>query len=368
MRGFFPVLRKEAVQMIRDRGTLQFAMLVPAFQLVLFGLIDTNVRHVRTVVLDQSRTVESRILVTDFVNTSYFDVVAYATSRPSLREYIVAGRASVGIEIPPDYARRRLNGEPADVLVLIDGSDSTIATQALAAANGLALSRSVAELAERAGARDLPIRTHPLFLFNPDARTANLLIPGLVAILLTFSGTVLAAFAIVRERERGTLEQLYMTPVAPLGLMIGKIIPYAVVAFAELGMMLAFMRWAFGVEIRGSLLLLLLLAVPFILTMLGLGLLISTRAHSQQEAMQAAMGTMLPSIFLSGYIFPIDTMPAFFQWVSRALPATYLIEIMRGIILRGATLADLWPQGLILAIMSVALIAVSALRFHKKVG
>src|SRR5262249_4391390 len=153
MRGFWPVFRKEAVQMIRDKGSLRFALLTPAFQLVLFGLIDMNVRHVPTVVFDQSRTAQSRELINDFVNTSYFDVVAAAPSHEALREYIVAGRAAVGVEIPPDYARRRLNDQPADFLVLIDGSDSTISSQALAAANGAVLSRSVSELADRAGTK-----------------------------------------------------------------------------------------------------------------------------------------------------------------------------------------------------------------------
>ena len=166
MRGFLPVLKKEAVQMLRDRGTLGFALLIPAFQLALFGLIDTNVKHVRTVVFDQSRTQASRELVTDFVNTSYFDVVEQAPSRAALREAIVAGRASVGVEIPPDFARRRVNGQPADILVLIDGSDSSLSGQALAAANGMTLSRSLTELAARAGVKDLAIRTHPLLLFK----------------------------------------------------------------------------------------------------------------------------------------------------------------------------------------------------------
>jgi ABC-2 type transport system permease protein len=190
----------------------------------------------------------------------------------------------------------------------------------------------------------------------------------MIAVLVQIMTVLLTAVAIVRERERGTLEQLFMTPVQPLGLMIGKMVPYAVVAFAELGMMLVFMRWAFNVPIHGSILLLLLLTTPFIAAMLGMGLLISTRAHSQQEAMQAAMGTMLPSIFLSGYIFPIDTMPTFFQWISKLLPATYLIDIMRGIILRGAGIEALWPQGLILTMMAITLIVASALRFHKKIG
>ena len=368
MRGFFPVLRKEAVQMIRDRGTLQFAMLVPAFQLILFGLIDTNVRHVRTVVFDQSRTTESRTLVTDFVNTSYFDVVAYAGSRPSLREYIVAGRASVGIEIPPDYARRRLNGEAADVLVLIDGSDSTIATSALAAANGLALSRSVAELAERAGARDLPIRTHPLFLFNPDARTANLLIPGLVAILLTFSGTILAAFAIVRERERGTLEQLMVTPASPVAVVLGKLLPYLGLAFLQLLFILALMTFAFRVPIHGSLALLLALSTVYLFALLALGLLVSSRARTQMEAIQMAQMFLLPSVMLSGYIFPLSSLPGPLRVFAQILPATHFIAIARGIIIRGAAFADLWRSVAALLVIAAVLVAGSTRAFRKTIS
>jgi ABC-2 type transport system permease protein len=159
-----------------------------------------------------------------------------------------------------------------------------------------------------------------------------------------------------------------MTPIKPLGLMIGKLVPYAVIAYIEICLLLVFMRWGFGVPINGSILLLLLLVTPFILTMLGFGLLISTRARTYQEATQAAFGTMMPSIFLSGYIFPIDTMPVFFQWISRIIPTTYLIEIFRGIILRGAELQDLWKQGLILTVMSIIMITVSALRFRKKTG
>src|SRR6185436_4440709 len=206
MRGLRAVLRKEAKQMVRDRGTMQFALMVPVFQLVLFGLIDTNVSHVPTAVFDQSRTQESRQLVTEFVSTGLFDVVEYVSSHDQLRERIVAARASAGVEIPPDYARKRLRELPADVLVLIDGSDSSISSQALAAANGVALAQSLAQLGAGEGFQNLSIRIHPLLLFNPDSRSANLLIPGLVAILLTFSGTLLSAYAIVREKERGTLE------------------------------------------------------------------------------------------------------------------------------------------------------------------
>jgi drug efflux transport system permease protein len=368
MRGFLPVLRKEAVQMIRDRGALRFALLIPAFQLLLFGLIDTNVKHVRTVVLDQSRSQQSRELLTDFVNTSYFDIVAYAPSRAALREFIVAGRASVGIEIPPDYGRRRLNGQPADVLVSIDGSDSSISSQALAAASGLALSRSLAELAERANAKDLPIRVHPLMLFNPDSRTANLLIPGLVAILLTFSGTLLAAFAIVRERERGTLEQLMVTPASPVAVVLGKLLPYLALAFLQLLFILFLMTVAFRVPIHGSLPLLLGLSIVYLFALLALGLLVSSRARTQMEAIQLAQMFLLPSIMLSGYIFPIASLPGPLRVFSQVLPATHFIAIARGIIIRGAVFADLWRNVAALLVIAILLVAASTRAFHKTIS
>jgi ABC-2 type transport system permease protein len=367
MRGFLPVLRKEALQMLRDRGTLRFALFIPAFQLLLFGLIDMNVKHVPTVVFDQSRTAESRELLNDFVNTSYFDIVAYAPSRAALEGDIVAGRASVGVEIPPDYGRRRLNGQPADLLVLIDGSDSTVSSQTLAAANGLAFSRSLAELAARAHATDLPIRAHPLFLFNPDSRTANLLIPGLVAILLTFSGTILSAFAIVRERERGTLEQLMVTPASPVAVILGKLLPYLVLAFAQLLFILFLMTVAFRVPIHGSLGLLLGLAVVYLFALLALGLLISSRASTQMEAIQVAQGFLLPSIMLSGYIFPLAALPAPLRAFAQILPATHFIAIARGIIIRGASFGDLWRNVAALLLIAVVLVAASTRAFRKTI-
>jgi ABC-2 type transport system permease protein len=327
-----------------------------------------NVKHVRTVVYDQSRTAQSRQLVNDFVNTSYFDVVAEAPSHAALREYIVAGRASVGIEIPPDFARRRLNDQPADFLVLIDGSDSTISSQALAAANGVALSRSMSELAERAGAKDIPIRTHPLLLFNPDSRTANLLIPGLVAILLTFSGTLLAAFAIVRERERGTLEQLMVTPASPIAVILGKLLPYLVLAFVQLLFVLLLMVVVFRVPIHGSLPLLLALSTIYIFALLSLGLLVSSRARTQMEAIQIAQGFLLPSIMLSGYFFPLSALPGPLRVVSKILPATHFIAIARGIIIRGATFPDLWRSVAALIVIAAVLVGASTRAFHKTIG
>jgi ABC-2 type transport system permease protein len=365
MRGFLAVLRKELLQMARDSGTLRFALAIPVFQLILFGLIDTNVKHVPTVVFDQSRTAESRELVRDFVNTSYFDVVAFVPSRQALREEIVAGRASVGIEIPPDYARRRLNDEPADFLVLIDGSDSTVSGQTLAAANGLALNRSLQEMAQRGGMREPPVRPFPLILFNPDSRSANLLIPGLIAILLTFSGTLLAAFSIVRERERGTLEQLMVTPVSPVAVTMAKLLPYLGLGYVQLLVVLPLMRFVFGVPIHGSLVLLLTLSFVYLFALLALGLLISSRANTQMEAIQVAQGFLLPSIMLSGYIFPLSSLPAPLRLLSRVLPATHFIAISRGIIIRGASLWDLWPNVAALLVISALLVAGSTRAFRK---
>jgi ABC-2 type transport system permease protein len=368
--GLIPVLRKEAIHIRRDPMALFFTVIIPIMQLMMIGFaINTNVRDIPTAVYDAAQTQESRRLLDRFVNSDDCKIVKYATSDDELNREIISGRARVGVKIPPDYSRRLLGGQTASYLVLVDGSESSVAGEALNVANAIALRESLERsLSVTALRQTLPVEARPKVLFNPDSRSANFLIPGMIAVLMQIMTVMLTALSIVRERERGTLEQLYMTPVKPLGLMIGKIVPYAGVAFAELIMMLTFMRWVFGVPIDGSLLLLLLLVQPFILTMLGFGLLISTRAQSQQEAMQAAMGTLMPSIFLSGYIFPIDTMPTFFQWLSMIIPTTYLIEIFRGIILRGAELQDLWKQGLILTIMSIIMITVSALRFRKKTG
>lgn len=368
--GLIPVLRKEAIHIRRDPMALFFTILIPTIQLFLIGFaINTNVRHIPTVIYDAARTQESRRLLDRFVNSDDFKIVSDVTSDDELNREIISGRARAGIKIPPDYSRRLLAGETASLLILIDGSDSSVAGEAMNVANGIALRESLERALSVSVARQtLPVEARPKVLFNPDMRSANFLIPGMIAVLMQMMTVLLTAVAIVREREKGTLEQLYMTPIKPLGLMIGKIAPYAVVAYTELCLLLFFMRLAFGVPIAGNIVLLLLLVTPFILTMLGFGLLISTRAQTYQEATQAAFGTMMPSIFLSGYIFPIDTMPQFFQWVSKIIPTTYLIQIFRGIILRGAELQDLWKQGLILTVMSVWMITIAAMRFRKKTG
>jgi ABC-2 type transport system permease protein len=367
MNGLVAILKKELMQMVRDRGTLMFALAVPVFQLILFGVLDMTAKHIPTVVFDQSRTQQSRELIDQFENTSFLRVVDYVGSRDQLQKAIVAAKAQVGVEIPPEYARDLLAGRTADVLVLIDGSDSSVATQALSAANGVILQKAINELLAKSGGRPT-VEAHPIMLFNPDSRSANLLIPGLVAILLTFSGTILSAFAIVKERERGTLEQLMVTPVSPLAVVVGKVIPYLGVCYVQLLLVLILMTTFFRVPIHGSVLLLLGLSSVYLVALLSLGLLISSRANSQMEAMQLAQVFLLPSIMLSGYIFPLSSLPPVLQLVARLLPATHFIKIARGIIIRGASFSDLWPNVAALMIISVVLISASARAFQKTIS
>ena len=341
-RGLVPVCRKEFLHIVRDPGTLVFALALPILQLFLFGFaVDTNIRQVATVVLDQSQTQESRRLLESFAGSDVFALRSYVTSPDAMYEAIRSGKARAGIRIPYDYARRLQDGTGATVLVLVDGSDSTVAAQTIT------------------------VEVRPSVLYNPATRSANFFVPGLVAILLQVMTILLIALSLVRERERGTLEQLEMTPVAPLGLMVGKMIPYGVLAFGELCAILAVMRVVFLVPVHGNVLLLLALSLPFLLTVLGLGLMISTKAKTQAEAFQLSMGTILPSVFLSGYIFLIENMPLPFQWISHLIPATYYIRILRGIVLRGAGMADLWREAVILTVMGCAAILLAARMFVK---
>lgn len=365
-RGLAPVCRKEALHIVRDPGTLFFALLIPMLQLLLFGFaIDTNVRQVATVALDESQTQESRRLLQRFAASDVFAVRGIALSSDDLYQAIRSGKARVGIRIPPDYARHVQDGSTATVLVLVDGSDSTVAAQAVSTSTGVALSQSLAQVIPEG---QVPIEVRPSVLYNPATRSANFFVPGLIGILLQVMTILMIALSLVRERERGTLEQLTMTPVAPLGLMLGKMIPYGVLAFGELCAILAVMRLVFLVPIHGNVLVLLALSLPFLLTVLGIGLLISTRARTQAEAFQLAMGTILPSIFLSGYIFLIENMPSLFQFISRLIPATYYIRILRGIILRGAGLAELWRDAAILTVMGCAAILLAARQFVRRNG
>jgi ABC-2 type transport system permease protein len=364
-RRLSSVARKELIHILRDPMTLFFTLIIPILELFILGFaIDTNVRHVRTVILDQAGTQESRQLLQKFENSDDFTIVARVFSDEELHRAIVAGKARVGVKIPSDYSQRLQAGQTAQLLILVDGSESTVAAEAVNVGNAIALRESL----ERAlGDKPLPVDSRPRVLFNPDTRSANFFIPGLMVVLCQMIATTLAATAIVREKESGTLEQLYLTPVRSWELVIRKMAPYLVLTTLEFCMIALCMRGFFGVPIHGSFVTLLTLTLPFVLAMLGVGLLISTRASTRDAAMQMAMGTILPAVFLSGYVFPADSMPPFFAYVGELVPATWLIDAARGVILRGAGHADLWPHALVLWAMALATLAFSSLQFRKQV-
>lgn len=373
-KGFTSIFYKEIIQISRDPLTLALMMLVPMIQLLLFGYaINTDVRNIKTAVYNLDPGPQSRDLLQAFENTDYFEIVRYVGSDDELNGSIVSGRVKVGIKIPPDYSDRLLTNRQATVLVLIDGSDSSIATQSLQVASQVGLTQSLERLttelrSSASRTSQLPIEVRPKMLFNPDSRSANFMVPGLIAVILQIITTLLTAFSIVREREQGTLEQLMVTPVRPFGLMLGKLVPYGLIGIVETVTVLTVMRLVFDVPINGSLLLLLALSVLFLFTALAIGLLISTKAQSQIQALQFAWLIMLPSVLLSGFMFPRDSMPLVMRFIGYLVPATHFMEIIRGIVLRGATLIDLLPEVVTLVFMGLVLLVLSSFRFRKKLA
>ncbi|GMW00241.1 MAG: hypothetical protein AMXMBFR84_13790 [Candidatus Hydrogenedentota bacterium] len=366
-RGFRAIAYKESIHILRDPRTLFLMLIIPGIQLTVFGYaIDLEVKHIPTVVYNLDGREDSHRLIESFVNTGYFDLVAYVSSDDELVSRIVRNQAKVGIKIPPDYSDGLLSGRGSQVQVLIDGSDSTQAMQALNASNGIAFEKSFELLATvQQGEIQQPIQTRPRILFNPDMKTANFMVPGLVGIVMQVVTMFLTAFAIVREKELGTLEQLMATPVSRLGLMTGKLAPYCVIGSFETSVVLLLMRFLFQVPISGSILLLAALSLLFLFTALGLGIMVSTIASTQVEAMQLAFVIMLPSVLLSGFIFPQESMPLPIYVIGKLLPATYFIRILRGIILRGATFTDLYMDAFWLALIGFVILAISTRRFRK---
>jgi len=363
--SFVAILRKEFMHMFRDRGTFIIAMTIPLFQLMLFGFIDQTVTNVPTVVVDQDQSAASRELMDKMRATRTFKIVHVTQDPRDARTDIASGHARVGVVIPPDYHDKRARDLPSKVLVLIDGSDSTVSAQALAAVNGLAVQANLEDDARLGNAPPGGLSVQPIILFNPDGRTANYIIPGLIAVIMQIVATILTAVAIVKEREQGTLEQLLVTPLNPLGLMLGKVVPYLAVGFAEMCIILSAMRFAFNVPIRGSLVFLFVMALVYLFALLSLGLFISTVAKTMPQAQQMAQMFMLPSMMLSGYIFPVAGLPPVLYVIGRFLPATHMIEIMRGVVLRDAGPMELLPSVLALVAMCVVLVTLSVRRFRK---
>ena len=363
---------KEFLQVRRDRRTLGMMLVLPVVQLLLFGYaINTTVDHIAAVVNDQTRDASSRRLIEAIVNTTYFDIVAYVGSAAEARQAIDAGQAKAAFIVAPDFARQAQASRAAQVQVLIDGSDPNSAQTALFASDALgrvlAVQRQQAALQRQGagGAGALPIEFRPTVLYNPSMASVNFMIPGLIGMILQIQTMILTSFAIVREREQGTLEQLIVTPIKRWELMLGKVLPFVLVAFWNVGIALVIGVFWFGVPINGSMLLLLTLSLLFLLGSLGIGLLISTISRTQGQALQTAFFIMMPAFILSGFVFPLEAMPRAISLISYLIPLTYFLRILRGIVLKGVGLEQLWVHVIPLAILSIVVFVISVSRFRK---
>ena len=361
----WPMLWKEFLQLRRDRLTFAMMTGLPAIQLLLFGYaIQTDVRRLPTVVLDESRTSESRALIQVLANTDNFTIVASVPDRATAQRWIERGAARVALVIPPEYQRNIRSGHTGVAQMLIDAADPQSSGAAISGAQLAAQARGAQLLASQYKLRaPVEIRVRPWY--NPAQKSATFIVPGIVGILLTITMTLITSTAIVKERERGTLEQLIVTPISRTSLMLGKLVPFVMVGYVQMSVILALGVIFFDIPIMGSLSLLYALALVFIVASLGIGLLISTVARSQVQAMQLSFFFMLPNILLSGYIFPRAAMPEPAQWVGALLPLTWFLDILRGVLLKGVGMRDLWTQLGVLSAAALVLLVVSVRRFSK---
>ncbi len=356
---------KELRQLRRDRLTLAMMTALPVMQLLLFGYaINTDVRHIPMVVFDQDRSAASRDLWHTLEATRFYDVVGHVRSYDEIERGLRKGDARVALVIPPRYSSHITRGWPVKVQLVVDGSDPQTVASATNTAASLVAARAGALAVQRLG--DPRISLEPTTWYNPDLRTAVFIVPGLVGVILTMTMVMLTSMAIVRERERGTLEQLIVSPVKSIELVVGKIVPYVGIGYVQVTLILIAGWLIFGVPLAGSLPLLYALAFVFISANLALGLTFSTIARTQQQAMQMSFFFILPNILLSGFMFPFEAMPRAAELIGEALPLTHFLRIVRGITLKGAGFPDLGGELVALLLILGALVAVSSLRFRKK--
>jgi ABC-2 type transport system permease protein len=366
------ITRKEFIQIFRDVRTLIMILIIPIMQLFLLGYSATNdVRNVPLVVLDQSRSPESRALLDAYRAADYFRIAYDVQSEAEIETLIARGDARAAVIIPPDYAQRLSEGN-AQVAFILDGSDPTSASTALSAAQLISQSHSTEILTERFASTGTNMRVKPpvevrtRVWYNPDLVSAYFMIPGVIGMILYAIAAILTATSVVRERERGTIEQLIVTPIRPWELIVGKLLPYVILGFFNTIEVLAVGHWWFGMPIRGDLGLILLLSVDFLITGLGIGLFASTIANTQQEAMLTVWLTLLPSIFLSGFFFPLEAMPAFLRMLSYLMPLRYYLVIIRSLLLKDVGLAMIRNDVIAMTLFAVSIMTAAALRFRKR--
>lgn len=355
------IIKKEVRQLSRDRLTFGMIVGIPILQILLFGYaINTDVRNLKTAIANESNSDLSRQFIAELGQTQVVDIVGYVATPAELEEQLRRGAISIGVSIPPDFDRRTTDRDRAAINLLVDGSDPTIV--------GIASQLKAMPVRFDAGAaiESPPPNIEVRAYYNPERRTPVNIIPGLMGIILTLTMTMFTAVAIVRERERGNLELLINTPVTSAELMVGKVVPYIVIGMIQLALILVVGDLLFQVPMRGSIVDLYLAAGAFIAANLSLGLFISTAAKTQFQAMQVTIFFLLPSILLSGFVFPFDGMPRFAQFLGEILPTTHFIRLTRGIMLRDAALIELYPELIALGIFTLLAMTGAALRFTKR--
>ncbi|MFS0553681.1 ABC transporter permease [Brevibacillus sp. 179-C9.3 HS] len=370
---YWSVVKKEVIQIKRDRPSLAIALVMPLMLLFLFGYaVNTDVNDIKMAVWNQSPSAASRELVDQFVNTRVFEVAANVSGYEAIEAMLDDGSVNVALIIGPDYTRKRDRNEPVDVQMLIDGSDPNIARTATSHAQLIvqhqAISMQETKLQKQGlGELEQPLGLDTRVLFNPNMESIVFNIPGLIGLIMQNVTMILTAFSLVREKERGTMEQLIVTPIRPLELMLGKITPYVGVGLFSFCLVLLLGTYWFGVPVKGSISLLVTLSVLFLVTTLLLGIFISTVAKTQLQAMQMAFAFILPSVLLSGFMFPRDSMPLVIQWLGGLVPLTYFLEILRGIFLKGVDIDALWKEVIGMSGFCLFILTVAILRFRKKI-
>jgi ABC-2 type transport system permease protein len=346
----------------------------PIVQITLFGFaVNTDVTNVPTVLVDQDRSAASRDLVSRFVESGYFEIVGTGERAVEVDRWLVTSRAQLGLVIGEGFGRALAASRPASVQLVVDGTDAASANIALGYASALARDFGTAVLERRlraASASVPPVGQAvlvPRVFYNPDLESRWFYVPAVLALILMVMTMLLSAMGVVREKEIGTMEQLIVTPIRPWQLLVGKLLPFALIGIFQMCVATAVTVFGFGVPLRGSFVLLLGLTTLFILSTLGLGLLVSTVVQNQQQAMMlATFAAMIPMVYLSGLIFPIENMPRAIQLVTYVIPLRYYAEIIRGVFLRGSGIGVLWPEALVLLGMGVGILTVASLRFRKR--
>ena len=375
MKSIKQMLIKEFLQIRRDRLMMPIILVAPIIQVILLGYAATvDVRNIGLAVCDMDNSPDSRALVTRFTNTGYFTVTGWAKEPDGVDECLNASEAVIGIVIPRGFGRDISSGRTSTLQLIADGADANTANISLNYARQITVGYSQGLLVEQVrrlgGGRQVPqITPVTRVLYNPELRSANYMVPGVVALILMIITTTFTSASIVKEREIGTMEQLLVTPMKPSQLLLGKLLPYVLIGLVDVLLTLGVAVNWFDIPLKGSVITLFGLSGLFILTTLGLGLFVSTISHTQQQAMMTAQFfVFFPMIFLSGFTFPIENMPAAIQVITYLVPLRYFLEIIRGLFLKGVGMETLWPEALALLVFGVTILSLSVSRFQKRLA